>query len=50
MRLLLDRGAAVDRHYGIGFMTHDASYRGHVDALRLLLQHGAYTGQLQVVT
>ena len=45
MRLLLkllDRGAAADVQYDhAGLLTHDASYAGRVDVLRLLLQRNA---------
>jgi len=42
MRLLLKHGAAADVRYdSFGLISHDASYRGHVAVMELLLQHNA---------
>jgi ankyrin repeat protein len=42
MQLLLERGAAPDVYYdGWGLLTHDASYKGRAEVIRLLLQHNA---------
>jgi ankyrin repeat protein len=43
MRLLLERGAEVDVSYdAAGLLSHEASFRGRTDLVRLLSQHKAY--------